>query len=537
MPPVHELRECHDGVGMSRLLHLVLPLACACFAASQTIEGTLTNRLTGAGIAGAQVIPEPGDKNPGSSTNYTTATDADGHFRIEGLKDGTYMVSYEANGYDCGLGIGDLRNIEVRAGGRAERIDQRCRPLSRIAGRVADSAGEPVAKAHVELTTDSAFVEVDADSRGNFELPNLDPDVRYKLLAEPPPGTKAPPADPETGEVRGWAQTFYPGVALRKQAVPITLAPGSELLGLEIKLLAVPVHRVRGVLLDPDGNRAPRTPVELWEESPRPGPAYQTTETKDDGTFEFPSVVDGEWRLSAERHAPGYFHGDLWIEIKNRDADDVKLRLNRPFTLHGKVILETPQGAPMPGALKDIRMFQRHDGILVLRMPPLDSRPQKSDDGFFYFDFQNLFPGTYQIVPLRSPPLYYLDSMRLGDTPISDIPDQIELSSAPPMLVLTYKTNGGTVRGTVDHCGTGRVVLTPQDMTRWNYSNGACDSAGHYQITGLRPGEYRAIAIPEGRIWPFTNGRDDPDFLRQATSVTVRAGESTQVDLALVTVR
>src|SRR5437763_1541208 len=62
----------------------------------------------------------------------------------------------------------------------------------------------------------------------------------------------------------------------------------------------------------------------------------------------------------------------------------------------------------------------------------------------------------------------------------------------------SYRTDGGTVRGTVEDCGGATVVLAPQDPNL-QYPDfirrAACQQNGWYEITGLRPGEYYAFAF------------------------------------------
>jgi hypothetical protein len=101
-------------------------------------------------------------------------------------------------------------------------------------------------------------------------------------------------------------------------------------------------------------------------------------------------------------------------------------------------------------------------------------------------------------------------------------------------LTIVFKSNGGAVRGTVEKCGSGKVVLVPQEHPGRIVRSAACDEAGRYQISALRPGAYYATVI--GAEW-FTPDLSDEDFLRTATHVTVRAGETTQVDLSLGSVR
>ena len=54
-----------------------------------------------------------------------------------------------------------------------------------------------------------------------------------------------------------WAQTFYPGVTDPRLALKV-IVPGGDLWNVDIKLAAVPVHRIRGRVLDVRGDPVPR---------------------------------------------------------------------------------------------------------------------------------------------------------------------------------------------------------------------------------------------------------------------------------------
>ena len=502
-------------------------IAAAVGAAAQTVEGTVTNVATGGAIGGAKVAIRQ-DENAA----YSAITDAEGHFRIQGVKEGAYSVRYSADRYFYPGGPRDAPAFQVPASGVPVRIEGRMIPLSRVSGRVVDTRGDPVAKARVELTTLSAFWGTETDAKGNFELDSVIPvDSNYTLSAAAPLDWKAPGPDPDTGQPRGWVRTFYPGATFREQAAPIAVRVGSDLLGLEIRLMSVPVHAVRGVLLNPDGAPVSKGAVALWDTGPRRDAAYRA-ESKPDGTFEFAAVVDGDWRLSATLASGGVeLRADEWIAVKEREIEGVKLRLSPPITVRGKVILETRQGAPLP-APPEVTVIRQHGGqILFQGMSILSARPE-ADGGF---RFEGLYPGNYRILPGAPPPLFYVSDVRLGDTPV---PEEVEFSAGSPELTIFYKANGGTVRGTVEKCGTGQVWLVPQDAPARRHYAGTCDGTSNgpsrFEIAGVPPGEYYALAVPGYELWP---GNVDAALLRRATRLSVRAGETTQAELSLSTVR
>ena len=127
----------------------------------------------------------------------------------------------------------------------------------------------------------------------------------------------------------------------------------------------------------------------------------------------------------------------------------------------------------------------------------------------------------------KAPPLFYLDSIRMGNAPAAG---ELELFAGSPELTVVYKSDGGRVRGTLESCNSNLVVLAPQDAPGLPVFTGTCGPDGRYEIDSVRPGDYSAVALPGLRLW---EGDVDPALLRNAIRITVRAGETTQADLPL----
>ena len=89
---------------------------------------------------------------------------------------------------------------------------------------------------------------------------------------------------------------------------------GGEIANLDIKLVAIPVHRIRGVVLDVSGNRVPKATVTLGKGI---GSPTLTRNTGSDGTFEFETVAEGEWRISTNvERAGNKLWAAEWVQLK-----------------------------------------------------------------------------------------------------------------------------------------------------------------------------------------------------------------------------
>ena len=162
--------------------------------------------------------------------------------------------------------------------------------------------------------------------------------------------------------------------------------------------------------------------------------------------------------------------------------------------------------------------------------------PNARPDADGNLKLENVYTGAYRIIAMNPPPGYFLDSVRVGEAEQST--PEVELSSGAVPITLVYKTNGGTVRGTAEKCASGGVMLVPQDpglrRPGFLYSK-ACDSNDRYEIGTVRPGDYYVLALPGDGPDPWFRARLDDTVLNQAAKVTVRAGETSSVDLRAIT--
>ena len=405
-------------------------------------------------------------------------------------------------------------------------------PLGRLSGRVLDAAGKPVPNASLWLVGEASWcmppicsprsLQSKANEKGEYSVAGLD--AGPWLLSAAAPSSWEPPESLDDQRL-GWAQTFYPGETDPQLAAAIMVRPGSELWNLDIKLAAVPVHRIRGRVLDASGNPVAKAAVALGRGF---GPDLKQ-DTGSDGTFEFTAVADDEWRLSATANQGGVkLRGAQLAENKRRDVEKIELRLTAPFTLRGKIILEAPEGATAPEPpLIDIVL---HSDSTVMSDGADSFFPAPSNDG--NLTVRNVYPGLYEVETFSDPPVpYYLDSIRLG---VQDARGWVSILTDAQPLTITYKLGGGAVRGTIEGCGDAHVLLIPQDQALRRHAFiyiATCSKSGQFEIPAVRPGEYYGLA-DAGE--PSAAILHDGGLLKQAARVTVRANESTSADIRLI---
>jgi hypothetical protein len=496
--------------------------------AGQAVDGHVVNSVTGVGVPKVAVNLIRADK-----VAYSAITDSQGNFRIDGVEAGSYMATYTARGFwpipnflvdedferECGrcfLAERGGQPFQVGDGSDPLRLEVKMPPIGRIAGRVLDQAGDPVANAGILLhwgdswlckapSCTGIFRETKTNEKGEYSVADLDVPGAWLLSAIAPSSWKP-----------GWAQTFYPGVTDPQLAVRVMVRVGGDVSNLDIKLAALPVHRIRGVVLDPRGNPVGDATVTLRKSIGSPG---LIRKTRAGGAFEFEAVTEGEWRIS-----PNADQVARPVELKAHDLENLELRADAPFAMQGKIVMEVPEGATAPKP-PSVVLASNAGGFRT-------GIPDAKGD----VHIQNVYPGAYQILPGPAPPKYYLDSIRIGGRDALESGVGIVAGSAP--LTVAYKLGGGTVRGTVEKCAGGTVRLLPHDKAMWRPGFvffAPCDANGRYAITAVRPGEYYAVAIAGDSPTPwYATMWDDESLVNYAGAITVRAGENTSADLRAI---
>jgi hypothetical protein len=539
---------------------LLLLLATA--AQAQTIEGSVINAATSKGISEVQVqIRGPLGANPEAAKQYVATTDDQGHFAIAAVSPGQYAFGYLHPGYSPSARV--FPEIIQVTKAKSIHLEGRLLPNPRLAGRVVDGRGDPVAKVKLEVLP--GIRNGAADASGAFDV-SLAPGPHI-LSAIPPPDLKPPDPDPVTGHPRAWVRTFYPGVASLDAASKLILSAGTEQTGIEIKLLAAPTHALRGVLLTPGGTPVPKVEVTLSEDAHEP-PSYRA-ESDADGAFEFSKVVDGEWRLAAQLTEDAVkLHATQWIAMTGHDLEHLKVTLNAPFTLRGQVVISAPPGTPAPDPIQ--LLFTPHTpdprkttSILNwMLMPdinfdapaPRDAAAVQavkmtrqlileqfgsvvaSPDKDGSFRIENLYPGAYRIAALMPPtPPYYLAAIRMGG---ADIPfPQTEIAYDAVPITVVFKADSGTLHGNAEECAGGPVMLIPQDSNLQSIGflgSTTCTSADRYEFTAVRPGDYYVLAFIGKSLFNATTPLDEV-LLNQANKVTIHSSETATLDLRALT--
>jgi hypothetical protein len=101
---------------------------------------------------------------------------------------------------------------------------------------------------------------------------------------------------------------------------------------------------------------------------------------------------------------------------------------------------------------------------------------------------------------------------------------------------IKFESEGGGIRGMVEDCGSGTIVLAPQDSALQEpqfVRTTRCEDQGRFQIANVRPGDYYAFAFDQwGGAAELLSGLDQ-SLVNKAVRVRVESGALGNVALRI----
>jgi hypothetical protein len=288
-------------------------------AAAGRVSGRITAEGANTAIAGARVMLFPAaPRRMGAFTPPGEAiTDQDGRFVVERLAAGEYNLNVQKTGYVSFPGTpGRPHTIQVAAGQAVDGVSVVLQKGGAIAGRLLDTAGEPLTDASVmalrnapvggsrERYLPTSGPGQQTNDLGEFRLPGLAPGA-YIVVASPrrqfPFG--GPGAAPPTATASRITEitTYYPGTSDQAAAQTINVSAGQTVENVVFTMLSAPAYRISGVVVDENGSAVGGAMVMLMND-PRSGTLMGpsgSARTQDDGRFVIAAVPAGTYRLTA----------------------------------------------------------------------------------------------------------------------------------------------------------------------------------------------------------------------------------------------
>lgn len=529
-------------------------------------------------------------------------TDDDGRFVIGGLPAGRFTLTaaragFVTSAYGAKRPARPGTPVVVPDGGSVADLIVRLWRGAAVSGVLRDETGAPVEDIAVTAVparrrTASEMLSLSnngatSNDQGEYRIFGLEPgsyviraesspsalpsidlgaariDAAFAALSGSGPGgvggaatsrSAAETADPEPF-VR--AAMYYPGTAALSRAVPVQLDAGAEVTGLDITLDRVPTLFVEGTLHRADGGPLAGATAQLSEV--QTGGAFAdvppdpiTTTSGPDGTFRFPQVTPGSYRLlvrapmgeldrtgsnpSGQIRA-GFVARTLWamadVSVAGVGVSGLTLTLQPPLTLTGRVVFESEsQSAPEKLSGLQVGMFppgllSAPRGTAVRTIATVRPVPVQADATFA---LEDLVPGRYEVTVAGGPvsdATWWPRSAMLDGRDLLDGLVDIEPGMNLGGLVITLSDRRTELAGTLQ-TASGQpasdvfVVAFADDESYWGPATRRVkgvrpDSDGRYAIRDLPPGRYRLAAILDADENDWT----DPAFLKQLIEASI----------------
>jgi protocatechuate 3,4-dioxygenase beta subunit len=497
-----------------------------------------------------QVVAE--DQKQGG--NYTTSTDADGHFHIENILPGRYRLYLEKTGLVEVNGRGlksDVNVFTVQAGQSVEDLLFRMLPTAIVSGRITDEDGDPMSGVRViaqkkkpgKATRETTGSESTNDL-GEYRLSGLFPG-QYWIVAMPPPDfrdyeqqhEKSPPGDGQPDN--RYLTTYYPGTYDAMQASAVTLKADDEM-PVNLTLVPARTYRVRGIVAGVPAGQKPA--VELVSKA---GDSIRQNEVEPDGQFEVRGVAPGSYTVRASagtESQPLTARQD--ISVVAADVDSVKLTPLPSFRLSGHLRIEGKASGDLTQYSVNLRQAELPENPSFFLSQDFFGT-NAPVDRLGNFEWKNVNPGNYIVQVYGGDGQgFFLKSVRLGERDI----ETGFAASGPATLDLLVSYKGGTIEGAVVDAAAEKdgdnvhpvanatVVAVPEERYRKlpdRFGTGSTDQHGRFTIRGVAPGSYTLYAwqdLEEG-VWR------DADFLKSqeanGKAVKVEEGSHQKVELKL----
>lgn len=387
-----------------------------------------------------------------------------------------------------------------------------------------------------------------------------------------------PPSPDETGRVLSFQTTFSPGVTTLVEAQVITLRSGEERMAADIKLRLVPTAPVSGVVTGPNGpaanmgiRLAPEFAAELGNEQIFE-PALTITDAG--GRFRFLGVPVGNYTLRALRvpaqqaqpvlvspMAPGGFpppppvpppipqEPTLWanlpITVEAEGLANLDVRLRTGFRISGRLVFDGTTTKPTAAQIQGIRLaIQPADGHHIGYSGTLRGRID-ADGTITSFEVP---PGKYMLRLVTdiggwaAMPGWLFRSAVVSGVDVSGTP--LDLQRDVTDLIVTISDHSPELSGIVrNESGapdpSAMVIVFSATASDWsNFGESARRIRnmrpgldGRYRATGLAPGPYYVVAIPDAQAVEWQDPRVLQSLTRIATRVTLADSEKTNQDV------
>jgi protocatechuate 3,4-dioxygenase beta subunit len=508
----------------------------------------------------------------------STSTSLDGRYEITGLPAGRYTVRVARSGY-LSLMYGQRRPLEpgkplqLLDKETLDRVDFAMPRASAISGQILDELAEPVADVQVYAMRSTWFQgrrrvvptgpPARTDDAGEYRVTGLSPGSYYVMAMLRETWTVS-----ENGVERmmGYAPTYFPGTASLTDARRVTVAVGQSAANSNFALMPGGTSTVSGTALDSTGRPLAGRSVNIVQEMMGPGGVSMAmtaagTATAD-GTFTIRNVAPGSYRIRAQTTRDTQTSRGTVLEVAaqsitldGHDVADLALATTSGWMFSGRVTTEDG-GVPTEPPSRffiSAKLVDPDGGFGPGGAPPPPPPPGATgggaipDSGRVKDDWTFTVTSVFGAARVRAtvPDGWTVKAILYDGRDVSDTPMEMKSGEELTGVQAIVSNRATKISGQLaDDKGAplldGTVIVFADDASKWSDDSRWVravrpDQQGRYQIQGLPPGEYLAVAVDyvEDGVW------NDPEYLesirRHGQRLTLVDAESRSLSLKPVT--
>lgn len=544
-------------------------------AGNAVVRGRVVAADTGKPLRRARVILSGAELG---REGRSTSTSLDGRYEIAELPAGRYTIRVSRSGY-LPLQYGQRRPLEpgkpiqVLDRQALDRVDFALPRASVISGQILDELSEPVADVQVFAMRSAWFQgrrrmvvvgpPARTDDTGEYRLIGLSPGTYYVQAMLRETWTVS-----ENGVERmlGYAPSYFPGTASLTDARRVTVAVGQSAANNNFALMPGAATSVSGTAADSLGRPIGNRNIMLMQEFG--GPTFggmmmsgQAT-TAADGSFTIRNVSPGSYKLVAQTTRDTQTERGTVLEIATQlvtldgaDVTNLSLTTSMGWAIAGTVITDTGAVPSAPTSRFGIaaRLVDPDLGAGPGGAPPPPPPPGAGGGGAipdsgrvrddWSFSVVSVF-GAARVRPFV-PDGWTVKAILHDGRDIADTPMEMKSGETLTGVQIVVSNRVTTISGQLaDDKGSplvdGTVIVFADEAAKWSDDTRWVravrpDQQGKYQIQGLPPGEYLAVAVDyvEEGSW------NDPEYLeslrRHGQRLTLRDAESRTLSIKPIT--
>jgi hypothetical protein len=500
------------------------------------VDGVVINSVTNDPVKKAAVTLQ----GLGRRANYSTVTDATGHFHFESVDPGQYQAMAFRDGFmpPQGNRFDPMsKPIAVAEEQQVKDLVMKLLPLAVASGHVFDEDGDPLVWVRVQALRyvyrhdgvrqlqPAGFAST--NDLGEFQMLDLDPG-RYYFLAAAQTQVPRLPANTKSAEPeQTYPDTFYPSASDAEQSTSTVVAAGAQVNGIDFRLHKAAAFHIRGKAVD--GRTGEPIRNSRIRVQTRANLFFNNASVRQNGSFDVRGAVSGSYMLILQ--TLDQLTVRQIVEVGDHDVNDVALVLRPALEISGTVRWE---GNPPAGQ----RRGQMRISLNALEYGSATSGEVNADGSFAL----KVTPGVYQIFTGCDGGAY-LKSIHFRDQDVSK--GKLDLTQLTTgSLTLVCGTDVGQIQGSAqtesgEPAAQALITIVPDEEHQYRmdlHYQLMSDPNGQFDYHDFAPGDYKVFAWESAdadqQMLQSTEFRKA--FESRAVPVTVPAGGKASVQLKLI---